>query len=98
MIDTETFYSKFRPQDRPDMGKCSDVGVLGVTDCLCSICRKFKSHGAQTSKSKFSDYNVIYPSSTKELTHHMYFLCDDQVMAHHMKSRSWGQCLLTTVP
>ena len=94
MVDTETYYSTERPRERPDLSDLSDVAVFGVTDCLCSVCRKYNNHGVQPSKSKYSDYNWIHPSTNKEPTQHMYFLCDDHVIAYHMKSRQWSKLYL----
>lgn len=91
MVDTETYYMKEQPDDKPDLGALGDVMVFGVTDCQCPVCLKFKSRGSQAAKSKFSGYDMIYPEIAKEITSHIKFLCCEYIFAYHLKSRFWGK-------
>lgn len=91
MVDTESYFMKEASAETPILGGLNDVMVFGVTDCLCSVCLKFKKRGYQAAKSKFSDYDGIYPETTKEITDHMKFLCRDSIQAYHLKSRTWGK-------
>ena len=91
VVDAETFYVLQDNKQKPKLGTVDGDVVYGVTDCECDVCLKHKGQNAHPAKAKFSGYDWIYPTTTKELTPHMYFLCHNYVMAFHMQSRSWSK-------
>ena len=92
MVDSEVYYEEFEG-DRPFLGGILDTSPYSVSECLCHVCLKTKQRGVRPKLSRYSDYDDLYPETTKTLTNHQYFLCPTSVWAYVFKSRAWGKSL-----
>lgn len=91
MVDSQVYYAEVIPGQRPVVGNCGDNPESGVSKCLCHVCLKSKQRGIRPKISRYSNYDDLYPETTKFLTNHQYFLCAPEVHAYVFKSRSWGK-------
>ena len=91
MVDSQSYYNHIAPDEKFLFESVKDDVLFGVSNCTCNVCLKFDKISDETTESQFNNYDWIYPTETKELTPHQLFLCDNYVMVHHMRSRSWGQ-------
>ncbi len=90
MVDSEVYYEGFE-KERPFLGEIGDTLPYSVSECLCRVCLKTKQRGVRPRSSRYSDYDDLYPETTKSLTNHQYFLCPPSVYAYIFKSRAWGK-------
>lgn len=97
MVDSEVYYMEVasaKSAPRPILGDCGDTTEFGVSKCLCHVCLNSKQRGIQPKISRYSNYDDLFPETTKSLTNHQYFLCAPEVHAYVFKSRAWGKGLL----
>ena len=90
MVDSQEYYAE-NPQNRPVLGEIGDTPAYSVSECLCHVCLKTKQRGIRPKISRYSNYDDLYPETTKALTNHQYFLCPPSVYAYIFKSRAWGK-------
>ena len=93
MVDSDVYYTEVASRAMPILGNCGDSPESGVSKCLCHVCLKSKQRDIRPKVSRFSNYDDLYPETTKFLTNHQYFLCAPQVFAYVFKSRAWGKSL-----
>ena len=91
MVDSQIYYAEVNPEMRLILDDGGDTSESGVSKCLCQVCVKSKRRGVRPRTSRYSNYDDLYPETTKSLTKHQYFLCAPEVYAYVFKSRAWGK-------
>ena len=91
MVDSEVYCAEEDSRAKPLLGEVGDTTESDVSECLCPVCSKSKQRGVRPKTSMYSNYDELYPETTKSLTDHQYFLCPPAVQAYVFKSRKWGK-------